>query len=282
MKNYFLVLFLVLFQSFGCSSDVPGKGPKDAVFAFANGDGIYVVSGDGSLNHKVTGGYYYQAVLSPDKTKIACVYDKDFQITIFTVDGNFDTQLKPKTVYNSQALSQGSKMTSVACPAWSTDGQKLYFLNLNHLIVYDYHAQKTTSLFDFPDNQSEGQTDETGILRLSQDGGTLDGMLTEGQDKLAFWTVSTESNQGTPVAETGRDLLSTFKFPAEMPEELIANLFGSKENPVLGPIASADHRYYFYFKKGSGFWAQDKIEGYDRTTKEKFDVAVLGTSLYAQ
>jgi hypothetical protein len=172
-------------------------------------------------------------------------------------------------------------MTSVACPVWSPDGQKLYFLNLNHLIVYDYQEQKTTSLFDFPDNQSAGQSNDTGIMRLSKEGDSLDCLLSEGQDKLALWSVSTSSNQGAPVAETSRDLLTNFKFPPECPGDVIDNLFGSKENPVLGPIHSPDRRYYFYFQKGQGFLARHGINGYDRNTREKFEVATLGTSLYA-
>lgn len=260
---------------------MPGKGPHDVAFAYANGDGVYVVRGDGTLNQKIIGGYYYQAVLSPDKTKVACVYDKDFQITIFTLDENYETHLKPKTIHNAQALSQGSKMTAVACPQWSPDGQKLYFLNLNHLIVYDYQEQKTANLFDFPESQSGGQTNDTGMMRLSREGDSLYCMLSDGQDGLSFWAVSTDTHQGVPLASSKRSLLSDFNFPPEMPGDLIENCFGSRENPVLGPIPSPDRRYYFFFQKGQGFLAHHGIKGYDRTTKEKFDVATLGTSLYS-
>lgn len=270
---------LVLFLISGCSDNPAGKGPKDFLFAYGNGDGLYLIRGDGTLKQQVIGGAYYQPALSPDKTKVACVYDKDFQVTVFTLDENYGSHLKPKTIHNAQALSQGSKMTSVACPVWSADGQKIFFLNLNHLIVYDYQEQKTTSLFDFPDSQSAGQTPDSGRMALSRDGGTLYVMLSEGQGKLAFWTASTGSGQASPSATVSRDQLSTFKFPAEMSGDLIENLFGSRENPVLGPISSTDHRYYFYFEKGTGLLAQNKVKGYDRTTKETFEVAVLGTSL---
>src|SRR5580692_975603 len=93
LKKFFLP-FLLLFA--GCMDNTPGKGPNDVIFAYGNGNGIYIINGDGSVNKKVIGGYYYQAVLSPDKTKVACVYDKDFQITIFNLDGNFESQDKPK------------------------------------------------------------------------------------------------------------------------------------------------------------------------------------------
>ena len=279
-KSITFILPIILFIC-GCGGDSPGKGPADVFFAYGNGDGIYALSADGTLNKKVIGGYYYQAVLSPDKTKIACVYDKDFHITIFNLDGNFESQGRPKIVYNPQALPLDSKLTAVYCPVWSLDSQKLYFLNLNRLIVYDYQDKKTDSLFDFPENQSGGQTDDQGSMKLSKDGDSLYCMLSEGTDKLAFWTINLSSNQGTQVAETNHDLLSDFKFPPEMPEDVVESLFGSRENPVLGPAYSSDHRYFFYFQKDQGFLAKQRIEGYDTVTKEKFDVATLGISLYS-
>jgi hypothetical protein len=172
-------------------------------------------------------------------------------------------------------------LTSVCCPVWSPDSQKLYFLNLNRLIVYDYQEKQTDSLFEFPENQSGGQANDNGNMKLSKDGDSLYCMLSEGTDKLAFWTVNLSSHQGTQVGETGRDLLSDFKFPSELPDEVVESLFGSRENPVLGPALSLDHRYFFYFQKDQGFLAKQRIEGYDRVTKEKFDVATLGTSLYS-
>ena len=280
MVKKLLVLSLLLFA--GCAGDTPGKGPHDVFFAYGNGDGVYVIKGDGSVNQKVIGGAYYQPVLSPDKTKLACVYDNDFQITIFNLDGNFESQGKPKMVFNSQAAAQGNQFSTVCCPAWSPDSQKLYFLNSNHLIVYDYQEKKTMSLYDFPEGQSGGQTCDKGNMQWSKDSDMLDCMLSGGADKLAFWTVSPGPSQGTPTALISRDWIANFKFPAELPAQAIEDLFGSSENPVLGPIHSPDHRYYFYFKKEQGFLAKQLIEGYDRTTKEKFDVVTLGTSLYAK
>jgi hypothetical protein len=277
-KKFFL-LFLLLFV--GCTDNAPGKGPQDVFFAYGNGDGIYVINGDGSVNKKVIGGYYYQASLSPDKTKVACVHDKDFQITIFNLDGNFESQGKPKMVVNSQAASQGSQFATVCCPAWSSDSQKLYFLSSNHLIVYDYQERKTTSLFDFPEGQSGGQTCDKGNTQWSRDGGLLYCMLSEGADKLDFWEVNPGANQGTQVASASPSLLTDFKLPSDLPEVVVENIFGSNDNPVLGPLHSPDHRYYFYFQKDHGFLAKQRIEGYDRTTKEKFDVVTLTTSLYS-
>jgi len=277
-KLFFLVLLLVS----GCGDSSPGKGPREVLFAYGNGDGIYVLNGDGSLKKEVIGGSYYQAVLSPDKTKIACVYDKDFQVTIFYLDGSFESQGKPKTVFNSQALSQGSKMTPVCCPVWSLDGQKIYFLNLNHLIAYDYQEKKTTSLFDFPDNQSGGQTDEKGNMKLSKDGGSLYCLLSEATGKLAIWTFNLRDNQAVPISSCDCDSLLQLRFPVEIPDDAVENLFGSRENPVLGPVYSSDHRYYFYSPKEQGFWAKQRIEGYDRTIKEKFDVVTLNTSIYSK
>jgi hypothetical protein len=250
------------------------------VFAYGNGEGIYLLSGDGSLNKKVIGGYYYQPALSPDGTKIACVYDKSFQITIFNLDANRDLVGQPKNVYNSQAYSQESKPTPASCPVWSLDGQKLYFLNQNHLILYDYQLMRTTSLFDFPENQTGGQTQESGNMKLSKEGDSLFCMMSEGEDKLDFWTVNLSANQGTQVAGICRALLSDFKFPPEISGDVLENLFGSAENPAWGPIPSPDRRYFFYFRRDPGFPGKKRIEGFDRTTKEKFDVATLGYSLF--
>lgn len=266
----------------GCSDNSPGRGPRDVLFAYGNGDGLYILRGDGTLKQKVIGGYYYQPVLSPDKTKVACVYDKDFQITIFNLDGNFESQGKPKTVFNPQALSQGSQMSSVCCPVWSTDGQKVYFLNMNHLIVYDYQEKKAASIFDFPDIQTGGQTPETGNMKLSKDGGSLFCMLSEGKDKLAFWTISPGGNQGTQVANMDRGAFNGLKFPGELSGEFVERLFGSNENPKLGAITSTDNRYFFYFREETGFLAKQTIQGFDKTTKENFEVVAFGTSIYSK
>jgi hypothetical protein len=275
-----LIPFLLLIAA-GCAEQTPGKGPAEVFLAFAKGDGIYILNGNGATRQKVIGGYYYQAVLSPDKTKVACVEDKDFQVTIFDLNEKFESRGRPKTIFNSQALSQGSKMSPVGCPLWSLDGQKIYFLNQNHLIVYDYQEKKTTSLFDFPDNQTGGQTDETGILRLSRGEDTLFAMLSSGKDRLIFWSIKLGDNQGTQVASVPGDSISEPRIPPELSEEMAEAFFGAKENPHLAPIYSPDHRYYFYYKKDSGFLAKERIEGYDKVSKEKFDVSTLSTSLYS-
>jgi hypothetical protein len=94
-QSIIFFLPILLFIS-GCGGDSPGKGPADVFFGYGNGDGIYALTGDGSLNKKVIGGYYYQAALSPDKTKIACVYDKDFHVTIFIWMEILKTRAVPK------------------------------------------------------------------------------------------------------------------------------------------------------------------------------------------
>ena len=283
MSRVFLTLFfLTLLPVFGCANHSSGKGPRDVVFAYANGDGIYVLSGDGSINKKIIGGAYFQAALSPDRTKLACVYDQDFQITIFNLDSNFESQGRPKTVFNSQAQSQGDSNTRVCCPTWSSDSQKFYFINLNHLIVYDYGEKKTTFLFDFPESQSGGQYPETGNMKLSKNGDTLNCLLNESGDKWAFWDINLSSMQGTLVGNPGKYAFLEGRIPPDLPEEIVENFFGSRENRVLGPIHSADHHYYFYYHKDEGYLAWHGILGYNRETKEKFDVFSFGTTLFPE
>ena len=89
------------------------------------------------------------------------------------------------------------------------------------------------------------------------------------------------ANQGTQVASASPSPLTDFKFLSDLPEGFVESLFGSGDNPVLGPVHSPDYHYYFYFQKDHGFLAKQRMEAYDSSTKEKFDVVTLTTSLYS-
>lgn len=273
---YPLGLWLVLTLLGGCGKPAPEqKGPSDAIFACAYGDGIYVLSGDGSLKKQIIPGLYYEAALSPDKTKIAYVYEDDFHVTVFDLDKNFEVLGKPKFILNSQAVSSGNGFTGVFYPTWSLDGQRIYFLNANHLVVYDYGEQQTHVITDFPDNQSGGRRYENGNMELSKDGSTLYCQLSEGADKYAFWSINLGSNQAVSLGSGDRGSILDFQIPAELPDDAVEALFGSKENPVLGPIHSVDGRYYFYLHKKENFLSSNRVEGYDKLNKTKLDVSSL-------
>lgn len=213
---------------------------------------------------------------------MACVYLNDFYITIFDLDGNFDVDGKPKTIYNTQAQSSGSGLSKSDYPTWSTDGNKLYFINANHLVVYDYQEKHTTVLFDFPENQKGGWSYESGNMALSKNGDALYCMLSDGPEKFAFWKVDLGSDQGNLVTSATRESVLSFNFSPDLPDELIEALFGSKENPVLGPVHSADDRYYFYLVNEKGFLAKHLLMAYDKTQKTRSEVVTLETSIYSK
>jgi hypothetical protein len=274
-----LVLFIPLSAY---SDDSPVKGPSSVTFAFAYDESVYVINADGTGQKRLIGGGYSQPQLSPDKSKIACVYEGDFYVTVLNLDKNLDLDGKPKTIYNSQALPSGSDLSKAFYPTWSSDGNKLYFLNSNHLVQYDYPAKNTTTVFDFPENESGGPSYQDGNMVLSKDGGALYCMLSEGKDKSVFWEINLVSGQGSQMATCDRASLAGFTFPSQLSGGFIEALFGSRENPCLGPVHCSDDDYFFYVQDEKGFWARHWLEGYDKTKKIKFDVVTLGRSIYSK
>lgn len=277
--TFLLTLFLALA---GCSDTPSIKGPANTIIAFSNNENVYVLNTDKGLLKTLIGDGYYQARISPDKTRVACIYLNDFYITILNLDGNFDVDGKPKQVYNTQAQSSGSGLSHSHYPTWSVDGNKLYFTNANHLVVYDYQEKHTTVLFDFPENQTGGWSYESGNMALSKGGDALYCMLSDGPEKFAFWKIDLNTNQGSLVTSATRESVLSFSFSPGFPDELIEALFGSRENPVLGPIHSSDDRYFFYVDNEKGFLAKHLLMVYDKTLKTRSEVVTLETSLYSK
>lgn len=278
--NPFPCLLALALAFGGCADNPLPPGPQDALFVYTHGGEIDLVRGDGNGLHKVIGGDYIQASLSPDKTQLACVYRGDFYVSVFHLDPNFDVDGKPKSIHNAQATDEAGKFPQSFYPVWSSDGHKLYFLNANHLVVYDDQAMGTTVLFDFPENQSGGPSGENGGMNLSEDGRSLYCMLGDGTGQTAFWSFDLVSNAPASIATLDRTALSTFTFPDSFPEDAVKALFGSKENPVQNPFFSAgDPRYYAYIRESKNLLSRVWLEGYDRQGKNRFEVATLGRSI---
>lgn len=264
----------------GCGDNALPRGSQDAVFVYTYGGDIYLTRGDGTGLHRIIGSDYIQASLSPDKSEIACVYQGDFYITLLPLDPDFEVNGKPRSIHNFQATDEAGKFPKSFYPVWSSDGHKLYFLNANHLVVYDDQARQTTVLYDFPASQSGGPSGGDGNMNLSGDGRTLYCMLSDGTSQVAFWSFDLSSNAPASIASLDREAFSRFAFPDSFPDEAVEALFGSKANPVLSPFFCAgDQRYYAYIRESKDLWSRVWLEGYDRQGKNKFEAATLGRSL---
>lgn len=250
-------------------------GPADALFAYSDGGVLYLVHGDGSGLKRVIGGDYEQVALSPDRTKIACVSSSDFYVTVLSLDKDQEIEGKPKNLYNSQALHASGELGHNTHPVWSPDGGRLYFLNANHLVVYDYQERHTTVLFDFP----EGPLGGVEALGIDRNGGTLYCQRDGGPGKTAFWTFDLASGQGSLLLETDPTAVARFELPAALAPEAVEALFGSKEDPVREPAFSSDRRCYVYERRDVSWPAHQWLEGYDRDARRKFMAASLGWSL---
>jgi len=265
----------------GCGNTPLGPlEAQDSTLAYSFEEDVYLIQGDGSGLKKVIGGGYYQARISPDKTRIACVYQNDYKITILNLGNDLTMVGKPKEIYNAQAVAVGAGFKKSYYPTWSSDGNKVFFLNANHLVVYDYQAQLTNTLFDFPENETGGLTAGDGNLGLAKSGDSLYCMLNDGPDDLVFWAVDPNSGQGTQITRSKRSSILGLSFPPELPDSAIETLFGAKENPVLDPIPSTSGNFFFYLQEESGLLAKSWLRGYDREKKRKFDSTVLHVSLY--
>ncbi len=238
---------------------------------------IYLVNGDGSGAKEIIGGGYSQAALSPDKTKIACVKPSDFAITVFNLTPQFELEGKPKSICNSDISRATGEFGKAFSPLWSSDGKKIYFLNNNHLVCYDYDLQRTSVLVDFPEDQLGGVLSDA----PPKDGGALYAATHDKNDLFTIWSVDLGTNQAVSIAVLDRDSYSSFQLPSSFPEDAIQSLFGSRENPVLEPVIPYEDRFYFYLvQKETTFETKHLVEGYDKVQKLKFEVATLGRSFH--
>jgi hypothetical protein len=275
--QFLIFLFLLaLFLTPGCSgpSSSPAASivPPDVFFTLSYDGSIYLVHGDGSDKKELIGGGYSQSTLSPDKTKIACVKPSDFCITVFDLNPQSEIEGKPKSIYNSDALHATGEFGKAFSPLWSSDGKKIYFLNNNHLVCYDYDLQRTTVLVDFPEDQlgdilsHEPPKDGSALYAATQD---KDGLHT-------IWSVDLGTNQAVSIAVLDKESYSGFRFPSSLSDDAIQSLFGSRENPVLEPVICPGDRFYFYLvQKENTFLTKHSVEGYDKTQKLKFEVTTL-------
>lgn len=275
--RFLIFLFLLVpFLTLGCSgpSSSPAASivPPDILFALPYDGSIYLVHGDGSDKKELIGGGYSQATLSPDKTKIACVKPSDFVVTVFDLTPQFELEGKPKSIYNSDALHATGEFGKAFSPLWSSDGKKIYFLNNNHLVCYDYDLQHTTVLVDFPEDQLGGVLSH----EPPKDGGALYAATRDKNDLFTIWSVDLGANQAVSIAALDKDSYSSLQLPSSVPEDAIQSLFGSRENPVLEPVIPPGDRFYFYLiQKEPSFLTKHSVEGYDKIQKLKFEVVTL-------
>ncbi|GEM_PF-6910805 len=274
MPKPLLLLPLLGLLAAGCSSPPPSLAPADMVFALADHGSIYLVHGDGSGPKQLIGGGWAQATLSPDKTKIACVQPGDFHITIFNLNAQYDLDGKPKTVYNADSLQAMGEFGTACSPLWSQDGNKIYFLNENHLVVYDYQEKHTSVLADFPEEQSGTELSHC----FPKEGNNLYAFTHDRDNFVTLWSIDLSTNQAVSIESFNQAFYVTHRFPTPPPDDAYLTLYGSKENPVSEPVIPPGDRFYFYSdKKESTFESDRIIAGYDRTQNLKFEVLTVGT-----
>jgi len=275
--SQFLIFLLVLAPLLtpGCggpsSSPAASIVPPDVLFTLPYDGSIYLVHGDGSAQKELIGGGYSQAALSPDKTKIACVKPDDFVVTVFDLNAQSEIEGKPKSISNSNALHATGEFGKAFSPLWSSDGKKIYFLNNNHLVCYDYDLQHTTVLLDFPEDQLDGV-----LSRRPPDGGALYAATQDKNDLFTLWSVDLGANQAVSIAVLDKESFSSLRLPPTLSDEAVQALFGSRENPVPDPVIIPGDRFYFYLaQSGASLLTKHWVEGYDRTQKLKFEVITL-------
>ena len=277
-RSFLFLLVLVSFLTAGCDSVPPSLAPPDLSIAYSDGGTIYLVHGDGSGQKRVIGGGFGQATLSPDGTRIACVNPGDFYITVFKLDAQGELDGKAKTIYNSDAMHAVGGMGKSWSPLWSPDGNRIYFLNQNFLVCYDYQAQRTAVVAQFPEDQYGNELSHC----FPKEGNTLYAVTHDMTGMYSIWSLDLVGGQAVSLATIDPDQYQRFQLPDGLPEGVYLTLFGSKENPVSEPVIPPGDRFYFYPRTKKGHFENCRIlAGYDKVQRAKFEVTTIETHFHS-
>lgn len=287
-------LLTVLLLCGGCAASVPTDVLRDARFAVESPNSVYLLDGTGQqatpirerrltkdgpgIMDKLYDDYFAPS-LSPDRSRIACLRFRNN-----SAGGNIDELMplqsvevllvrladRSEQVVMSIPATERGRVYRVLAPVWSPDGNRVFFAADRRVWVYVLGAARPEPVADFPEGFGGG-FQVRAYLRPSRDGDRLFGLLSR-HTRLARYdvivSVDLASGKLTPVwtGSLRRAIEIDRPVAAEIDDEIVEALFGSREHPVDAPRASPDHRLYFFTRHEITRWVCSGGSGSPATT----------------
>ena len=299
-------LLLVLLLCGGCAASIPVDALRDAQFTVESLRSVYLLDGTGEqptlvLERRQTRdgpGFmdklydkYFAPSLSPDRSRIACLRSRNKP-----AEGNVD-ELKSvevllvrladrsEQVVTSIPATPEGRVYGVLAPVWSRDGARIFFAADRRVWVYPLGSARPEPLVEIPEDFGGGFGVRGAYLRPSRDGERLFALLTR-HTRFARYdvivSVDLAGGRLTPVWTGGlrRHIEIEAPVAAEIDDDTVEALFGSREHPVHAPAVSADRRFYFFTRHEMGLFGREWVAGYDRVTRREFEVRTMWRSLF--
>ena len=187
-----------------------------------------------------------------------------------------------------EKLGRGSGVLS---PVWSVESDRIFFAADRRVWSYSLAGARLEPVVDLAGHYVGGfaSDDLRGTyLRVSRDGTKLFGLLVvrSGRSQFEDAIVEIDLTKGMFTSLWTGHLSSGSVFeidrplPAEIDDEAVQALFGSREFPVFAPKHSADRRLYFFVKHEMGWLGRIWVSGYDRQTRSEFEVRTMWRTLF--
>jgi len=306
------LVVLVTLVGAGCASAVPVDRLRATTLAVDSLGSVYLLDASGqqatrALDRKQTrdgpGQWdqlydeYFQPSLSPDGKHVACVRLRNnshrgnpaelvaiqsSEVIIIRVgDG-------AERVVMSVASAVG-RGRAVLSPVWSIGGDRIFFAVDRRVWSYSVAGARLDPVVDLASHYvgSFASDDLRGTyLRVSGDGTRLFGLLRIGRTRFDDAVVEIDLTSGAfrPLwsgkLSSGSVIEIDRPLPAEIDDEAVQALFGSREFPVFAPKHSADRRFYFFVKHEMGWLGRIWVSGYDRQTGREFEVRRMWRTLF--
>jgi hypothetical protein len=247
----------------------------------------------GANAHERLHDVYFLPSLAPDGQRFACIRFRNYspyrhndpalndlqsrEIMIASLNGGSARVFY--RVPQRESLAAGPPLRALSGPIWSRDGRNILFLDGNRLLSVGEDGGDPQELAQLPAGTGAYEAPEhsvTSYIRLSVEGEIIFA-LTDRLGAYSAWRIDPVSSHVTRLwsGRLGRWVGSIEHVPAELDEETVAALFGSRELPVFGPRFSSNRRFYFFVKLHYGWFSKVWIGGYDRGPGREWVVKTL-------
>jgi hypothetical protein len=261
-----------------------------------NGERILekVETRSGADYHELLHDVYFQPSLAPDGRRFVCIRFRNYspyrhndpalndlqsrEIVIASLNGGSARMLY--RVPQRESLAAAPPLRALSGPIWSRDGRNILFLDGNRLMSVREDGGDPQELAQLPAGTGAFEALEhsvTSYIRPSVEGGIIFALTGGPGGPHSAWRIDPVSSHVTRLwsGRLGRRVGSIEHVPAELDEETVAALFGSRELPVFGPRFSSNRRFYFFVKLDYGWISKVWIGGYDRESRREWVVKTL-------
>jgi len=303
-------LLLVLLLCGGCAASIPADVLRDAQFTVESLNSVYLLDGTGDqatpilerrrtrsgpAMHDNLYDDYIDPSLSPDRAHVACLRFRNnsegggnldelmpFQSVEVLIVGIADRV--ERVVTSIPATSKG-RVYRVLAPVWSRDGRRIFFVADRHVWSYALLEGRVEPVVELPGDFGGGFGAGRRYLRASPDGTRLFGLLGRsfGGDDVVV-EIDIAGRRLTPLwsGRLSTGLASEVDRPltAQVSDDVVQMVFGSRQRPVFAPRSSSDGRFYFFGRHEVGFLGRRWVAGYDRSTGTEFEVRTMWRTLF--